>query len=83
MKFMKFTMNVCLSIALLSGIAAVNANAQQPNGRLSDDMIEKLVEHRLMRAGVMKANNITVFRYVARPPYSQRSTCRPPARSQS
>lgn len=60
MKIMKFLMNACFSVALLLGAVTATANAQQPGDRLSDDMIETLVEHRLMRAGILSANRIEV-----------------------
>ncbi|MGH9769122.1 MAG: BON domain-containing protein [Blastocatellia bacterium] len=57
---MKFALQLFFVTVLAMGAAPIIAKAQQPGARLSDDMIETLVKHRLMRAGVWKANNIEV-----------------------
>jgi hyperosmotically inducible periplasmic protein len=54
---MKQVMMICLlAVLLLLPVATVVAQQQ----RLSDDMIESLVNHRLRRAGLLPVNNIQV-----------------------
>lgn len=48
------------SVLLLLGGMTTTATAQRSNDRLSDEMIESLVKHRLMRADIWKANNIKI-----------------------
>lgn len=55
-EMMKVT-TVVFSLLFMFGAVTTTASAQD---RLSDDMIENLVKHRLMREGIWKANNIKV-----------------------
>lgn len=52
-----FILSLALAVAVMFIPAAVSG---QQNVRLSDDLIERLVKHRLMRAGVWQGNNIEV-----------------------
>ncbi len=50
---MFFSLLVMLAAVTMTGFG-------QQHDRLSDDLIEQLIKHRLMRAGLWQANNITV-----------------------